>query len=207
MIWDPNAEPRGANDRAVSRIADEIAAICGDEFNISDGNLENVALAVADYLDVCNVATTPGSNNIMMLVSKALSSLGERRAARRLVLLGTGLVSPSAWEVTDNRTMWVLDLKRIAVWNSASLEMVFFRSLHMILDAIADVWDEVDGQGMLGLRHVCATASALQGNKKNAIQGFTEEIRDLCRRKLMQIGQERGWNHAPRVMDLDMRRP
>ena len=67
------------------------------------------------------------------------------------------------------------------------------------------MWDATRGYGTLGLRHVSSAVNALMGGggKKQA-SALAEEIRTLCRRKLEQLGRQRGWEQLPRVMDLDV---
>jgi hypothetical protein len=205
MIWDPHLNSESDQSVIVSYIMDEIGAVCGKGVFVSRDNLEQVARAVETFLEQDVKASAVDSKYLVMLASRALSSVGETLVARKLLVFGTGLVKPSEWEVTDGESMWVLDLKKMTVKTDVLLEMVFFNSLQIILDSIADIWDESDGHGVLGLRHVCSVASALLGTsgKKSEVRALSREIRRLCDSKLEQIGGERGWSEFPLVMSLD----
>jgi len=204
MIWDP--ANKSGESTVVSHIAAEIDASGGAEWLAKGGNIQELAKAIDHYLQEHGQGQAVESRYLVMLAARALSSVGEGKAARRLLLYGTGLVMPSEWDVTRGEAMWVLDLRQIAVRGDAPLELVFFGSLNIIMESIAEVWDGTEGEGTLGLRHVCAAVQALiggPGNKKNAA-ALAEEIRTVCRQKLEQIGRGRGWKQTPQVMDLDV---
>jgi len=141
----------------------------------------------------------------VMLASQALSSIGQTQAAHRLLVFGSGLVRPSEWEFTGGRDVWTLDLQQMTIKNSGMLEMVFFNSLNIVLASIADVWEPTSGHGVLGLRHVCDSASALLGGaKQKAVGALAEEIKARTRSKLKQIHDERKWQYIPEVINLDL---
>jgi hypothetical protein len=167
--------------------------------------IREVAEAVTQYLRERGDGGAPDAAAVSMLACRAFTSIGERDAARRVLVFGTGLVRPAQWEVTGHEKMWVVDLRSFTVRNGGNLEMVLFGSLMIVLDATAEVWDSTGGQGVLGLRHVCATASALAGvgAEPRAVAGLADEIRDVCAMKLRQIGRGRSWHGVPRVMNLD----
>ena len=139
------------------------------------------------------------------MAAQALKSLGQGGDARRLILFGSGMVRPSEWVVTGDQAIWVLNLKDIALREDASLEIIFFKGIQVVLDSIADVWDASGGDGIMGLKHVCLAASSLLGAPRNskAVQKLCEEIREICIGKLQQIGRERGWHAEPFVLNLD----
>jgi hypothetical protein len=207
MIWDPDSKSENANtSTVVSHIAAEIDAYGGMEWLAKAENVEELAKAIEHFLAQQGDGSCVESKYLVMLAARALSSLGEGNVARRLLLYGTGLVVPSEWDVTGGDAVWVLDLRQITVRDDASLELVFFGSLNIILEAIVEVWDETHGRGTLGLRHICSAVGALMGgggSKKQAAE-LADEIRTLCRRKLEQIARQRGWEHVPQVMDLDV---
>jgi hypothetical protein len=140
-----------------------------------------------------------------MLSSRALTSIGEHRAAQRVLVHGTGLVRPAQWEVTGGDAMWVLDLKQITVLSDTCLELVLFQSLNLIVETLADVWNETAGRGVLGLRHVSSAASRLLGREDGKqLEEMAREIRGVCEDKLAKIAGERGWDDTPSIMDLDL---
>ena len=206
MIWDPTITTSGQNSVIASYIMDELGEVCGRDLVVNPANIEEMACAIESFLKNNGNPTAVDSKYLVMLASRALSSIGEKQAAQRLLLFGTGLIKPAEWEITNGESMWVLDLKQITVKNDVFLELIFLNSLHIILESIADVWDESDGRGTLGLRNICCVASSLLGasGKTKKMSSLAGEIKRLCDRKLEQIGDERGWSEFPQVMNLDM---
>lgn len=205
MIYDPAHSLSAGQSALVSHITGEVCDFCGDALGLEGSDVEEIARAVEHFVDVQNIDGAVDANYLIMLASQALQSLGEDRAARRLLLFGTGLVRPAEWVVTGNAAMWVLDLRQITVRDDAPLELVLFNSLTMILDSVAELWDATEGSGVLGLRHVTQSAQALVGDqgKKGHVSALAQEIKDVCARKLAHLGEERCWTSAPHVMDLD----
>lgn len=189
----------------VSKLTAEIGSLCGDQVLGGAHNIQELAAAVDDFL-----RQQPGewveTNHLIVMASQALAALGEKQAARRLLVLGTGLVRPSEWVVTGEASAWVLDLRQMTARVDAQLELVFFAALDAVLESAGDLWDGTGGRGTLGLRHVCATAQALLGAErpgKNSA-ALADEIVAACRGKLAGIGAARRWTHVPQVMNLDL---
>ncbi len=205
MIWIPNNSERDNGTSVVSHIEKVIAENCGDVLELDGIQASELAVAVASFLDQHqDSGSYVDSGYLVMLASRALSSLGETQAAHRLLVFGSGLVRPAEWEVTGNEAVWTLDLRRMTICDDAGLELVFFSSLNIVLSSIAEVWDATDGAGVLGLRHICSTASVLLGGgKPGAVTALADEIRSVCESKLSQIYGERKWRHVPSVMNLD----
>ncbi|MBT3194412.1 MAG: hypothetical protein HN341_17845 [Verrucomicrobia bacterium] len=206
MIWIPNIDEQKRGTSVLSHIEGVIAENCGDVLELDEGQASELASAVAMFLEQYqDSGSYVDSGYLVMLASRALSSLGERKAAHRLLVFGSGLVRPSEWEVTGGADVWTLDLRQMTVRDDAALELVFFSSINIVLAAIADVWDGTEGRGVLGLQHVCATATALLGGgKAGAISALSTEIQKACEAKLAQLYAERGWKHIPAVMNLDL---
>lgn len=194
------------NTVLLSHISEQVAEICGHEHIVQSGNIHDIAHAVASFLDDSGNSHSVDSSYLVMLASRALSSIGEKEAAHRVFLFGTGMVKPAQWEVSGSEAMWVLDLREMTVLADADLEIVFFNSLAMILESMASFWDETGGNGVLGLRHVSSAVAALLGGfeSKNQMQELTSEIKDMCISKLESVSRERSWESIPLVMDLDV---
>jgi hypothetical protein len=186
-------------------IAGQMSGAC-DGHLAESGHLDDLAGAVADFVESSSKDGTVESNYLVMLASKALSSIGEQGAAHRLFLMGAGLMRPSSWEVAGGDAMWVLDLKEMTVCPDVPLEIVFFNSLSAILEMIAEVWDPTSGSGAIGLRNVSSAAAALLGHegRKDEVEAVADEIKDMCAAKLEQIRAERNWAGIPAVLDLDL---
>lgn len=206
MIWSLSVSGSSAEKSAVvSHIAAEIAEVCGDDRTIDTDDVEALAKAIETFLEREHSGGSADSRYLVMLASKALTSIGYDSAGRRMLVFGTGLVKPSEWEVTGDDAMWVLDLKEMMINEDSPLEIIFFSSLSMVVEAIAEVWDKTSGQGILGLKNVFSTAVALLGSDGHkSIGALEEEIKSNCDKKLQQLGKERNWNTSPRVMNLDI---
>lgn len=204
MIWDPNSN-KESDISMVSHVVAELTAAYGGK-TLDPAGLQELVKAVELFLSQHCKPECVDTKYLVMLVSRALSSLGEGEAARRLLVFGTGMVRPAEWEVSRGQSMWILDLKRITVRSDTPLELTFFAGLAVVLECTADVWDLTRGSGTLGLKHVCQAATGLLcGTKQQrAISDLVGEIETLCERKLCQIGETRGWEAVPGVMNLDL---
>jgi hypothetical protein len=202
MIWDTSGATSECRSVVVTYIADEINGICGKDVLLRTSDAEEVARAVEDYLELRG-APEGEPRFLMVLAARALSAVGAGDAARRVYLFGSGLVSPSEWEITGGDAVWTVDLLGMSVNAESAHEMLLLVSLHIIIDAMAGVWDATEGKGTLGLRHVCATARVLSGGNGRGASSSATEIRDWCRAKLGQLAQSRGWTQTPQVINLD----
>jgi hypothetical protein len=205
MIWDPSNPIECRESGILSHIRAQLGEAFGREFGLGPQTLEELSRAVECFLDLEGGRPAVESRYLVMLASRALSSLGEGEAARRLLLVGTGLLRPAEWEITGGKTMWVLDLRQMSVRCDASLELVFFGCLRIVLEAIADVWDASSGCGILGLLHICSAARGLLGGdfRERRSRELSREIMDTCRHNLQRIHSERGWSDTPEILDLD----
>lgn len=205
MIWDPSRQVGSGESGVLSHIRAQLGAAFGGEFGLGPHTLEELSRAVECFLDVEDQRPAVESRYLVMLASRALSSIGEGEAARRLLLLGTGLLRPAEWEITGGKTMWVLDLRQMSIRGDAALELVFFGCLRIVLDSIADVWDPSRGCGILGLRHICSVAGQLLGNRPRGRRSgeMSREIIEACRSNLRRIRNQRNWSEIPEILDLD----
>lgn len=206
MIWNLNITPESAKSAVVAHITAEINEVCGDDLTLDPSKIEELAKAVESYVQGEHDGVSADSRYLVMLASKALTSLGEGTAGRRLLVFGTGLVKPSEWEVTGEDAIWILDLKEMMINEAAPLELIFFSSLAMVIESIAEVWDGTRGQGVLGVKNVLVTALAILGNDSSSkrVASLGAEIKSVCEKKLDQLGRERTWDQVPRVMNLDI---
>jgi len=202
MIWDPQALACGGGTIMVEEIMDELQELCGEALTAETEKLKEVASAIEVVLDEQDAGGPLDSSVVMALASRALWSVGEERAARRLYLLGSGMVRPSEWNAVGDTTVWMLDLAGMVARGGVVLEIEVLRALHGVLESISDVWDDSDGRGVLGLLHLDRAATRLCGAKQ---AGRTSgDIVVACSRKLARIGAEKGWSERPRVMSLDI---
>ena len=204
MICNPDLSPERDASVILSHIQAELADVCGSEAGMTECHGE-VARAIQHFLEHEVGTQFVDARTLTLMAAQALKSLGQGGDARRLVLFGSGMVRPSEWLVTGDEAIWVLNLKDIALREDASLELVFFKGVQIVLESIADVWDSSGGDGILGLKHVCVAASSLLGAPRNskAVARLCDEIRGICAGKLQQIGRDRGWHSEPFVLNLD----
>ncbi len=209
MIWNTPRSGRDSERPLVSHIKNTIEtnSVAGHSEN-SSAQAEEIAKAVSAFLAEHDLTDSfIDAGYLVMLASRAISSVGDKTNALRLVVFGTGMVRPSEWEVTGGEEVWTVDLKQMTVKDNSSLELIVFNSLNIVLNSIAEIWDSSHGKGVLGLRHVCATAAALLGVDKNtkAVSNLSDEIQSLCTAKLRQISKTRDWKSVPEVMNLDVK--
>lgn len=205
MIWDAvTVAQEGTGE--LSEICDQILSICRGDPLLTVETVEEMARAVQAYLDECDMSVEDDPRGVALVSSRALSSLGQHGSAKRLLLYGTGLVRPSEWIVAGDDSVWILDLRRIAVAGSATIELVLFRCLRAIVDSILDAWDETDGRGVLGLRHVYSSAAGMLGRepRESGVNRLAGEIVGVCRAMLEDAREKRGWSQVPFVMNLDV---
>jgi hypothetical protein len=207
MIWAPHwASSQEAESPLVEQIAEQIRGICGDSLSLAPAQVGELARAVAWFVEKDRGGYFTDNRHLAALASRALASVGERVQARRLLVLGTGMVRSAEWIVSGEDSMWVMDLKAVTLLDRPGLELVLFRSLDLVLGTVAEVWDRTSGRGVLGLLHVSQTASALIGDtSERAVLKLGLEIKGRCAERLSSIGASRGWTHVPVVMDLDVR--
>ncbi|MBM4144220.1 MAG: hypothetical protein FJ225_11605 [Lentisphaerae bacterium] len=206
MIWDAHRWGGDGRDGRDARVRAAVRALCGAPGGAGAAAADDLARAVADYVLREAAAAEPGAGELAALASRALHGLGEGRAARRVLLEGTGMARPAAWDVTGGGAMWILDLRRVLAREDAALEMILFAALGTAVDALAECWDATGGRGVLGLRHVPAAAARLLGRGRGdgAVGRLVGEALRLCGARLARAGRARGWSETPLVMNLDL---
>ncbi len=205
MIW-LAAEKGGARESGLTRHVREVIAAHGGDAMPPDW-ADEVSKAVSAYVeDGTSAGIYVDSDALVLLTSRAMSSVGQKDAAQRVLVFGCGVVTPSTWELLGSGTTWTLDFGRLTgPASDASLELVFFGSLQAVLASIAEVWDETAGAGTLALRHARAAASSVVGKHKGpGIQAFVEEIRHTCLAKLHQLAGKRTWQTVPDLLLLEV---
>jgi hypothetical protein len=195
----PDASP------LVEQLTETLTELCADEVRFDPEHFGEVSRAVESFLESCG-GSSVDSRFLVLLASQALSAGGEQVAARRLLILGAGLVVPSEWQVSRDKDVWVLDLRQMTVPAGAEMELTLFTCLAGVLDAVADIWDATRGRGVLGLRHVCATAWAFADEpcRKRKALDLVEEIRAMCIRRFERMADARGWGEVPDVLNMDI---
>jgi hypothetical protein len=203
MIWNPNQFAGQVDVPDVEDIYADLSELCGDVLRENTGKLREVAAGIQAVL---LERDDPGmdAGMLVVLASRALTSIGEELAARRLVLLGSGIVRPMEWDMAGDMTVWVLDLKPILESGGADLEMDLFNSINRVLDAIGDVWDDSDGRGVLGLMHLDDCGCSVSKGAKHMNTELIAEVKAACDGKLKCLGKAKGWRDFPDVISLNL---
>lgn len=209
MIYlDGGDSGEGPAARLLPRLLREISEALGRALPLSEAQMEELARAVDLFLDERREGDGDAAREepyVAMLASRALASLGEGEVAQRLLVYGTGLVSPALWEISLGASMWVLDMRRLTLAAGAPLELTLFRCLEVVVAATAEIWDASGGEGVLGLRHVCRAAAELlhRSPRSEDARRLADELRALAAAQLETLRAARGWRRAPEVVNLD----
>jgi hypothetical protein len=205
MIWETAAiTPPKSPTNGRETLVEEVLSLCVSAGELDTFELRELAVGVAWH--AAGLARRPAvTGDLSRLTARALSSLGRPEAARRVLVLGSGLVQASRWLAVHPGTVWTLDLPRLLHRKGDHLELALFRGLDLILDTLAGLWDASDGEGVLGLRRSAEAARLLLGPATPAARlcALRNELRDACDIRLDILGAARGWTARPRVLFTD----
>jgi len=205
MIWNSPASDECAEQALAAYIADEIESAGNDDQAPSMAYRRELAEAIAAFIRSQHPAfAVPSSNDnislngglpaeyLLLLIGRALWSVGEEQTARRLlarqghalnlpatfveavwapdismmhwhILLATRAVRTSALMRTMDGTLWVLDLERMVLPTAINLELLALNVVRIVIDRVAVLWDHCRGHGLLGLRHANKVAAGMLG--------------------------------------------
>lgn len=204
MIWNPPAADERAEQALAAYIADEIepAARAAKQAPAAGYRCE-LAEAIAAFIRRQHptfAASSPRgtisrdgglpAEYLLLLIGRALWSVGEEKTARRLleiqsralnlpaafveavwapdvsmvhwhILLSTRAVRTSSLTGALKGTLWVLDLERMVLPDQTSLELLALTVVQTVIDRMAALWDHCQGHGLLGLRHANTVAAGM----------------------------------------------
>jgi hypothetical protein len=106
MIWNPQVRAEETESALAAHLAAQMAELYGSGGAAAGAGLQEVARAIEFFVGHDVASGCVDANRVTLLASQALSSLGDRVAARRLLVFGTALVRPSEWEATLSKHMW-----------------------------------------------------------------------------------------------------
>ncbi|MFA5044272.1 MAG: hypothetical protein WC381_09525 [Kiritimatiellia bacterium] len=248
MIWNPPAADERAEQALAAYIAGKIEPDGNDGPAPDTACRRELAEAIAAFIRSRHpaFAAAPPDGGIdrngglpeeylLMLIGRALWSVGEEQTARRLlesqgralnlpatfveavwapdismmhwhILLATRAVRTSALMGALSGTLWVLDLERMVLPESTSLELLALNVVRAVIDRVAVLWDHCQGRGLLGLRHADTVAAGMLGCPRHSAKSkaLAADIRELCARRLQALKSSRGWDEAPQVIMLDL---
>ena len=212
MIWSEKMTVEDSREAFCRHLVSEIAAAYGDAV---PAHIDEVAKAVAAYCARHQEDFSTSSEYVAFLVSRALRAVGEHGAAEAFGsdrpshavqtaaqfrevpptlwnVFASRLVRPTRWLVDGEQVIWVLDLSRFRTDADFGLDLAFHQAIRSILEAVAEIWDQTAGSGILGLRGIAKSGRA------------AAEVQTLCRDLLDRIASERRWQISPRVVSLDV---
>ncbi|MDD5677694.1 MAG: hypothetical protein PHW60_06830 [Kiritimatiellae bacterium] len=205
MIWNPPAADKHTEQALAAYIADEIGPAEDDDRTTSTAYRRELAEAITAFIrrqHPAFAASSPGgainrdaglpTEYLLLLIGRALWSVGEDQAARRLleihapalnlpatfveavwakdvsmlhwhILLSTRAVRISPLTGALSGTLWVLDLERMVLPAPTSLELLALNVVRTVIDRVASLWDHCQGRGLLGLRHANTLAAGMLG--------------------------------------------
>jgi len=145
--------------------------------------------------------------NLLLLASQALRSVGQHRASRRMLMLGSGFARPVSWAVTSEGAGWTLDVARIDPSAHGGLEILFFRCLHAALEALVESWDPAEAAvGVVVLRGAEQAGAAVLGQpvRSRPVQAFVAEVQAACRARLELLARRHGWASPPQLFTSNL---
>ena len=248
MIWNPPAADEHAEQALAAYIADEIGPAGDDGQATATAYRRELAEAIAAFIRRQHPAFAASSLDgairrdgglpeeyLLLLIGRALWSVGEEQTARRLleihapalnlpatfveavwapdismmhwhILLSTRAVRTSALMGPLNGTLWVLDLERMVLPASTSLELLALNMVRTVIDRVAVLWDHCQGHGLLGLRHANTVAAGMLGCPRHSAKSMAlaADIHAQVRQRLQALKTARGWDATPQVIMLDL---
>lgn len=212
MIWNPPAEDERAQQILAAYISDEMEPARTDPQSL--GFRRELAEAIAAYIRrqhpsfAIPAQGEPTSRDeglpaeyLLLLIGRALWSVGEEQAARRLmenqgralnlpktfveavvapdvslihwhILLSTRAVGPSPLMDSLSGTLWALDLERMVPPAPGTLELAAMNVVRTVIDRVAALWDHCHGRGLIGLRHARTVAAGMLGCPRHSAKSM-----------------------------------
>ena len=112
MIWNPDIKSYLCESAVASRITKKFDSMYG-QFLSNPDDLKEVACAVECFLSRNRNSYVTRTSELVMLTSRALSSIGEKSASRWFFLQGTGLIKFTQWNATGDEAVWMLDVREM----------------------------------------------------------------------------------------------
>jgi hypothetical protein len=214
MIWNPPAADEHTEQTLAAYIAGEIGPAEDERQATATAYRHELAEAIAAFIRRQHPAFADSSPDnainrneglpeeyLLLLIGRALWSVGEEQTARRLseiqgralnlpvtfveavwapdvsmmhwhILLSTRAVRTSALMGPLNGTLWVLDLERMVMPAPTSLELLALNVVRAVVDRVAVLWDHCQGRGLLGLRHVNTVAAGMLGCPRHSTKSM-----------------------------------
>ena len=159
------------------------------------------------------------TKDLKLLVARACCSIGERDAAEQVLksiqpharhvnrwleilselhnfpellpYFSAGIIRPAEWVGAQLDRMWTVDFSRLHLAESERHEMLLHRSVRLLIERLAGVWDACSGEGVLGIKGWRAWEMEDEGS-------LWAYLSDLLAHEQV----ERGWATRPDLLDL-----
>jgi hypothetical protein len=99
--------------------------------------------------------------------------------------------------------MWTLDFGRLMLTDEERHEIMLYRSVRMLVEAMLVFWDATGGEGVLGLKNLSAltVSGRRERGQGNAASG---ELSDYIGSLLRRHRSLRNWKACPSLLNLDL---
>ena len=204
MIWDADpTDTPPARRELVAQVAAEIARVAPPDGE-SQRLAQDVAWAVAAYLERQPGACCVESPRVRLLICRALSASGAPEIARRLLLRNSSVVRCAESPLAPGAPAVTLDLGQLLAPGADRTELALFAGLACLLEAVAENWDASAGHGVLELRDLRRAAGGVLGcaPRHRRAGALAAETKAFCARKLTAVQQARGWRASPLVIEV-----
>ncbi|TAN36399.1 MAG: hypothetical protein EPN23_08495 [Verrucomicrobia bacterium] len=113
-------------------------------------------------------------------------------------LLHLGVLRPQRWQHEPEAVTWILDFNKLRRDEFGELALPSQRTLQLVLEAAAGLWDAYSGAGTLALKGW--TMPPHRGRTSPKLT--REEAEDFCRATLARYQVQRNWHTIPRLLHL-----
>lgn len=180
MIWKSD-QPSATVETLESPVRDALARGLDPALSPA-APIEEIVHSVAAWLHDQRGATSampPAREELSLLTAQALKAVGHPQCARRMTLVGSGLVRPSVWSFAAGGTVWTLDLAPLVQRPADRYELPFLVLLRTTLNQLASLWPDDGAPLVIGLRHLRPTVDALLGPLATR-RGRERLAREIC---------------------------
>ena len=116
-----------------------------------------------------------------------------------LPFFSAGILHPADWVGAQVERMWVLDFSKIHISDSERHEILLYRTVRLLIEQTAPIWDSVSGHGVLGIRGLENMHLPPSRYRKRLPP---ERIPDYIRRLVQHLQLQRTWEEPPMLITL-----
>ena len=206
-----------------SSLSEILKSIEGISFN----EVEDISAGVSMFC-IENDFTTLKHTDLLLLAAKGLSGIGRLKEAKAILknedsytlyteswlnsfdyidnfgllfpLFSRGVVLPGSWSGLQEKFMWVLDLKKLAIAEEELHEMMVYQSIQVLLKQIIILWGSSSGKGVLAIRGLScwSLTKLLDTPNKEWSNYFIKYVEDVISKEV----KVHGWMERPSIILL-----